>query len=125
MALGTFLMLCTLCLAGRLGVGYPTTRGMVFLGYFFLNSRKLNLAYGAVNDLVVRADLGASRVNFVFYTRTSRSMSSELIYLTRFKHFVALGTFLMLCALCLARSFGICNPTTRDMVFLGYFFLNS
>ena len=47
-------------------------------------------------------------------------MRGELIYLVRFKLSVAYGAFFVLYTLCLARSFGICNPFARRVRKLFY-----
>ena len=52
-------------------------------------------------------------------------MRGKLIYLARFKHFVANGAFLMLCTLCLAGRLGVGDPTARCVRKLFYYFRSS
>ena len=87
------------------------------LGY----SRNLDIANGTIDNFIIASKSVALCGNLILPYSFGRSMNSELINLASFKLCVAKYTFLMLRALYLARSFDICNPFARSVVFLGDF----
>ena len=83
---------------------------MLFLFYCLCFAWKFGFAYGAIHNRVVRALGFAIRVNKVFLYRIGRGVCCKLFNFFGFKNFFALGTFLVLCALCFAGGFGVNYP---------------
>ena len=115
LTLGAFLVLCTLGFAGCFGVLNPTRRSVILFLYYLCFAGKLCFANRAIYNWVIRAFGFTIRINKVFFYSFGRGMVLELFYRARFKHFLALGAFLVLCTFSFAGRRSVLYPIGRSM----------